>query len=131
MYKYDLFRWLHDEEYILNMYIQLVFSHLNELPKESHDTDFSRIKPWYLDGQYVLSFLSLINPTLSIYLAQSSAYLRQSILLSAFETPETRALFNTNLHNVAGKTRTEKKWNAVKVPEGLDQVRDNVSIWFP
>lgn len=23
------------------------------MPKESHNTDFSRIKPWYLDGQYV------------------------------------------------------------------------------
>jgi len=32
---------------------QFVFSHLNQLPKESRDTDFSRIKPWYLDGQYV------------------------------------------------------------------------------
>ncbi|KIM83267.1 hypothetical protein PILCRDRAFT_97191 [Piloderma croceum F 1598] len=81
-------------------HVQFAFSHFNELPKESHDTDFSRIKPWYLDGH--------------------SAYLRQSILLSAFETPETRALFN-NLHNVAGKLRTEKHWNAVQVPEGLDQ----------
>ena len=30
---------------------QFVLSHLNQLPKESHDVDFSRIKPWYLDGQ--------------------------------------------------------------------------------
>jgi U3 small nucleolar RNA-associated protein 25 len=30
---------------------KFVMSHLNQLPKESHDTDFSRIKPWYLDGQ--------------------------------------------------------------------------------
>jgi U3 small nucleolar RNA-associated protein 25 len=29
---------------------QVIFSHLNKLPKESHNTDFSRIKPWYLDG---------------------------------------------------------------------------------
>lgn len=32
---------------------QFVFSHLNQVPKESHDVDFSRVKPWYLDGQYV------------------------------------------------------------------------------
>jgi len=82
-------------------HVQFVFSNLNKLPKESHNTDFSRIKPWYLDGH--------------------SAYLRQSILLSAFETPETRALFNTHLHNVAGKLRTEKRWGAVHVPDGLDQ----------
>ncbi|KZP19811.1 digestive organ expansion factor [Athelia psychrophila] len=81
---------------------QFVFSHLNKLPKESRaDTDFSRIKPWYLDGH--------------------SAYLRQSILLSAFETPDTRALFNGSLTNVAGKLRIEKRWNAVPVPEGIDQ----------
>lgn len=34
-------------------------SYMNKLPKESHDTDFSRIKPWYLDGQYVAYTLSL------------------------------------------------------------------------
>ncbi|KAF7979083.1 hypothetical protein HWV62_43589 [Athelia sp. TMB] len=79
---------------------QFVLSHLNKLPKESHNTDFSRIKPWYLDGH--------------------SAYLRQSILLSAFEMPETRALFNTSLMNVAGKLRIEKRWSAVPVPEGID-----------
>ncbi|KAG6335257.1 hypothetical protein ID866_3832 [Astraeus odoratus] len=33
-------------------HVQFVLSHMNKLPNESHDTDFSRIKPWYLDGQY-------------------------------------------------------------------------------
>lgn len=54
----------------------------------------------------------------------SSAYLRQSILLSAFETPEIRSLYNTSLQNVAGKVRTEKRWPAVAVPEGIEQVCD-------
>lgn len=30
---------------------QFVLNNLNQMPKESHDVDFSRIKPWYLDGQ--------------------------------------------------------------------------------
>jgi len=34
---------------------QYVFSHLNQLPKESHDTDFSRVKPWYLDEKCVIA----------------------------------------------------------------------------
>ncbi|KAF5381179.1 hypothetical protein D9757_009403 [Collybiopsis confluens] len=76
--------------------------HLNKIPKESHDTDFSRTKPWYLDGH--------------------SEYLRQSMLLSAYETPETRHLFNNRLKNVAGKIRTEKRWPPIDVPEGVDQV---------
>ncbi|KAI0358530.1 digestive organ expansion factor [Trametes cingulata] len=82
-------------------HLQFILSHMNQLPKESHDVDFSRIKPWYLDGH--------------------SAYLRQSILLSAYETPETRALFNHSLKNVAGRIRTERRWPPIEVPEGIDQ----------
>ncbi|KAI0675384.1 digestive organ expansion factor [Trametes maxima] len=82
-------------------HVQFVLSHLNQLPKESHDVDFSRIKPWYLDGH--------------------SSYLRQTILLSAYETPETRALYNHSLKNVAGRVRTERRWSPVDVPEGIDQ----------
>ncbi|KAH8107233.1 digestive organ expansion factor [Cristinia sonorae] len=81
-------------------HVQFVMSHLNQLPKESHNTDFSRIKPWYLDGH--------------------AAYLRQSIFLTAYETPETRSLFNS-LKNVAGKLRTERRWSPVSVPDGIDQ----------
>lgn len=33
---------------------QFVMKYLNMMPKEAHDADFARIKPWYLDGQYVL-----------------------------------------------------------------------------
>jgi hypothetical protein len=54
--------------------------------------------------------------------SSSAAYLRQSILLSAFETPETRSLYNIGLKNVAGKIRNEKRWPPVEVPDGIDQV---------
>ncbi|THH30402.1 hypothetical protein EUX98_g3765 [Antrodiella citrinella] len=63
-------------------HVQFVMSHMNQLPKESHNADFSRIKPWYLDGH--------------------AAFLRQSIFMTAYETPETRSLFSS-LKNVAGK----------------------------
>ncbi|TFK67370.1 digestive organ expansion factor [Pluteus cervinus] len=80
---------------------KFVLSHLNKIPKESHDADFSRIKPWYLDGNANL--------------------LRQSILLSPYETSETRALYNTEFKNVAGKIRQEKIWSPIRVPEGIEQ----------
>ncbi|KAG1752785.1 DUF1253-domain-containing protein [Suillus lakei] len=83
-------------------HVQYVLSNMNNLPKDSHDADFSRIKPWYLDGY--------------------SAYLRQSIFLSPFETPELRALFNTTLKNTAGKVRVQKIWPAIQVPESIDQM---------
>ena len=53
----------------------------------------------------------------------SAAYLRQTVLLSAYETPEMRALYHGSLMNVAGKIRTDKRWSAVSVPEGVDQAR--------
>ncbi|KAJ2912720.1 hypothetical protein MD484_g7691, partial [Candolleomyces efflorescens] len=80
-------------------HVKFVMSHLNKLPKESHDTDFSRIKPWYLDGL--------------------APYLRQSILLSSFETPEMRSLYNHSLKNVAGKVRVDKRWMPVDIPDGV------------
>jgi U3 small nucleolar RNA-associated protein 25 len=82
-------------------------SHLNKLPKESHDTDFSRIKPWYLDGL--------------------APYLRQSILLSSFETPEMRSLYNHSLKNVAGKVKVDKRWMPVDIPDGVKPVRTHPS----
>ncbi|KAG6840475.1 hypothetical protein C0991_006458 [Blastosporella zonata] len=82
-------------------HVKFIMSHLNELPKESRDTDFSRIKPWYLEGH--------------------AGYLRQSIFLAAYETSEARALYNNSLLNVAGKIRTQKHWSPVGVPEGIQQ----------
>ncbi|KAJ7594530.1 digestive organ expansion factor [Mycena floridula] len=82
-------------------HVKTILHRLNEMPKESRDADFSRIKPWYLDGH--------------------AAYLRQSILFTAYETPETRALYNANLKNVAGKIRLERRWAPVQVPEGVEQ----------
>lgn len=49
----------------------------------------------------------------------SAAFLRQSIFLTAYETPETRSLYNS-LRNVSGKMRTERTWSTLQVPDGLD-----------
>lgn len=52
----------------------------------------------------------------------SSAYLRQSIFLTAYETPEIRSLYNTKLKNVAGKARSDIRSGPVDVPQGIKQV---------
>ena len=31
--------------------LQFVMERLNKLPEEAHGCDFSRVKPWYLDGK--------------------------------------------------------------------------------
>ncbi|GJJ06203.1 hypothetical protein Clacol_000392 [Clathrus columnatus] len=82
-------------------HVIFILERLNQVPKEAHDADFSRIKPWYLDGH--------------------ASYLRQSILLSPYETPEIRAVFNRHCKNIAGKLRTECFWKPVNVPEGVEQ----------
>ncbi|GAB7342148.1 hypothetical protein MBLNU457_g0410t1 [Dothideomycetes sp. NU457] len=62
-----------------------VLTKLNLQPKESHGCDFSRVRNFYLDNQ--------------------ASYVRQSIIFSSFITPELNRLYNTNLLNVAGKTK--------------------------
>ena len=52
----------------------------------------------------------------------SGSFLRQTILFTAYETPETRALFNKSLRNVAGKIRSEHLWPPLQVPEGVEPV---------
>lgn len=45
-----------DQADVLSMqnweHVVVLFEHLNLLPAEPRDTDFSRVKPWYLEGKY-------------------------------------------------------------------------------
>lgn len=54
---------------------------------------------------------------------ESAAYLRQTIALSPYDTPEFRNLFNAYFKNAAGKKRIEAAYSPVQVPEGVSQVR--------
>ncbi|KAK4705652.1 U3 small nucleolar RNA-associated protein 25, partial [Phenoliferia sp. Uapishka_3] len=85
-------------------HLQFVLERLNKLPEEAHGCDFSRVKPWYLDGK--------------------AAYLRQSVLLSAYETPEIRSFYSKSLVNVAGKIKADLNYDGVlaNVPSGIKQV---------
>ncbi|CCO32866.1 U3 small nucleolar RNA-associated protein 25 Short=U3 snoRNA-associated protein 25 [Rhizoctonia solani AG-1 IB] len=73
----------------------------NVLPKEANGADFARIREYCLDGY--------------------SRYLRQTILFSAYETPQIRALFNNTklLKNVAGRVRQTRPYGPTPIPEGL------------
>ncbi|KAI9889950.1 MAG: rRNA-binding ribosome biosynthesis protein utp25 [Vezdaea aestivalis] len=64
-------------------HVETIFEHLNLVPKESHGCDFNRVKHWYLDGK--------------------ARYLRQTIILSAFQTPELKRLVNTQTKNLDGR----------------------------
>lgn len=65
-----------------------MFNNLNKIPQSPHGCDFSRVKPWYLD--------------------QQAKYLRQTVLMSRYDTPEARSLFHRQCFNLEGKIRLEK-----------------------
>ena len=64
-----------------------VLEHLSAQPKEAHGCDFSRVRDWYLEG--------------------NSRYLRQTVVLSSFNTPELNQVFNTKMLNVAGRFKLD------------------------
>ena len=71
-------------------HVEFVFEQLNKQPQNPHDCDFSRVRQWYLDG--------------------NAQYLRQTIVFSAYLTPELNALFNLSMHNVAGKVKIQPEY---------------------
>ena len=58
---------------------------LNRLPAEDHGTDFSRVRPWFLDNQ--------------------AALYRQTIVLSSLMEPQVCGLFHRKCRSHAGKVR--------------------------
>lgn len=62
-----------------------VFNHMHLQPKESHGTDFSRVRTWSLHGL--------------------AKYYRQTLIFSSFVLPEINAIFNKKCFNYAGKIK--------------------------
>lgn len=80
-------------------HMDYIFEHLNLQPKETHRCDFSRVRHWYLDGR--------------------AKYLRQTILLSAFNFPTLNKVYKKSIFNVAGKMKYDKKVEGAMVDIGL------------
>ncbi|KAI6784430.1 U3 small nucleolar RNA-associated protein 25 [Emericellopsis cladophorae] len=71
-------------------HIEFIFEHLNLQPKDAHDCDFSRVRSWYLEDW--------------------AKYFRQTVILSAFNTPELTELFRTRCQNWQGKARLQLEY---------------------
>lgn len=80
-------------------HMEYIFERLNLQPKEAHGCDFSRVRHWYLDGR--------------------AKYLRQTILLSAFNFPTLNKVYIRSMLNVAGKSTYVKMVEGAMVDIGL------------
>ncbi|KAA8636353.1 hypothetical protein SMACR_02709 [Sordaria macrospora] len=74
-------------------HVEFIFEHLNLQPRDAHGCDFSRVRPWYLDDQ--------------------AKYFRQTVIFSAFNTPELAELQRLHCHNWAGKARLHPEYPGV------------------
>ncbi|PFH62723.1 hypothetical protein XA68_12151 [Ophiocordyceps unilateralis] len=74
-------------------HVEHIFEHLNRQPGDAHGCDFSRLRSWYLDDQ--------------------AKFYRQTVVLSAFNTPELSELLRQHCHNWAGKARLQPEYGGV------------------
>ncbi|KAK4225919.1 hypothetical protein QBC38DRAFT_367683 [Podospora fimiseda] len=74
-------------------HVEFIFEHLNIQPRDAHNCDFSRVRSWYLDDQ--------------------SKYFRQTVVLSAFNTPELAELMRAHCHNWAGKVKLQQECHGI------------------
>jgi U3 small nucleolar RNA-associated protein 25 len=80
-------------------HIEFIFEHLNLQPKEAHGCDFSRVRSWYLDN--------------------NAKYFRQTIALTAFNTPELNTLFYNKSGNWSGKVKITSNYPGALQELGL------------
>ncbi|KAF2100792.1 U3 snoRNA-associated protein 25 [Rhizodiscina lignyota] len=93
-------------------HVEYIFEHLNQQPKDSHDTDFSRVRHWYLDG--------------------NAKFLRQTIVFSAFLTPSLNALSSRHMRNIAGKIKFQPRYSgAIAAIDFPFEIKQSFSRFFP
>ncbi|RCI09319.1 hypothetical protein L249_1430 [Ophiocordyceps polyrhachis-furcata BCC 54312] len=91
-------------------HVEHIFEHLNRQPADAHGCDFSRLRSWYLDDQ--------------------AKFYRQTVVLSAFNTPELSELLRQHCHNWAGKARLQPEYSGVMQQLGI-KAKQTFSRFLP
>lgn len=85
-------------------HVTALFDGLNLLPTSQRDIDFSRVRPWYLEGD--------------------ARRLRQTAILAAHQAAELNALLQRSCTNAVGRVVTQPTYDGclAHAPSGLRQV---------
>ncbi|ANB15052.1 Utp25p [Sugiyamaella lignohabitans] len=88
-----------------------IFKHMNLIPRESHGCDFSRVRNWYLE--------------------ENSKYLRQTIILSQYATPEMNSCISKQCYNISGKLRIRPTYTGSMATIGMRIRQTFTRIYVP
>ncbi|QLL30409.1 hypothetical protein HG536_0A02260 [Torulaspora globosa] len=79
---------LHSIEYQNISHVLTIFDHLNKIPREQHDTDFGRVRLWYINEQAKL--------------------FRQTMIFTKYVSPTANALINNRCQNISGRWKNHR-----------------------
>ena len=71
-------------------HVDFVLDKLNKLPTADHGTDYSRVRPYFLEG--------------------NGCKHRQLIVSTAFNAPSIQSTFRSHAQSIAGQVRLRRKW---------------------
>lgn len=83
-----IFDQLHSIEFQNMAHVISIFDHLNKIPEEQHDTDFGRVRMWYINEQAKL--------------------LRQTMIFTKYVSPTANALINNRCRNWSGRWKNNR-----------------------
>lgn len=87
-------------------HIEYIFSYLNLQPREAHGCEFNRVREWYLNSQ--------------------AAHYRQTMIFSAFHTPELSEL-QRSCTNWAGRVRVQPEYAGAIQELGIAKAKQTFS----
>lgn len=85
---------LHSIEYQNMSHVTTIFEHINKIPEQQRDADFSRIRMWYINEQARL--------------------FRQTMIFTKYISPFANALLKGKCQNICGRWRNHRKVDAQK-----------------